>query len=709
MIGQSISHYKILEKLGEGGMGVVYKAQDLKLDRVVAIKFLPSHLSASADDKARFLQEAKATAALNHPNILNVYEIDEREGGMFFVMEYIDGKTLKSHIANLKSGDGISVKQAIDWTIQIAQGLKAAHEKGIFHRDIKTENIMLTMDGNPKIMDFGIAKLKNSTGLTKTGTSLGTLSYMSPEQAQGMSADHRSDIWALGIVFYEMLTGEVPFRSEHEAGLIYLIMNEHAVAPSSHDKRIPHVIDSFMMELLEKDRERRLQSMNEVVLRVREISGEIENTGKTGKTKAIALLPFENISPDKDSDYFSDGLTEELILSLSRLKDIRVVSRTSTMQYKGTRKDIKTIGRELGARYILEGSVRKFQDDLRITVQLVDVETDAQLWAAKYKGKLADVFDIQEQVSEQIVDALMVKLTPVEKVVLAKRSTDNPEAFDLNLRARNFLTRYTKNDINAAIQLFNRAIELDVRYAAAYAGMSESYGSLYFFYERNNLWLDKSIEAGLKALAYDPTLSEAYASLALAYFNQKSIDEAVKAGHKAIELDSNNHIAYWILGRIYHSTDRDRESVGLFKKAISLNPEFYSAYGDLRMVYERLGEMDNWKETLQQSAQMFPRYLSKHPEDARAHMYYGLTLGMAERIGEAKQEAAKALELNPSDPLMLYNATCFYARLGEKQLAVNTLKNAVTAGYENFEWIKRDPDCETLRNEPGYLELMKGK
>lgn len=361
MVGQEVSHYKILEKLGEGGMGVVYKATDLKLDRMVAIKFLPSHLSASADNKARFQQEAKATAALNHPNILNVYEIDEQDGGMFFVMEYVEGKTLKSHILSLKSGDGISVRQAIDWTIQIAQGLKAAHEKGIVHRDIKPENIMLTTDGNPKIMDFGIAKLKSGTGLTRTGTSVGTLSYMSPEQAQGLPADHRCDIWSLGMVFYEMLTGEVPFRSEHEAGLMYLIMNEQAVAPSSHDKRIPHSVDSFIMKMLEKNRDQRFQSMDEVVTVLREVKNEIENTGQAGKTKAIALLPFENISPDKDSDYFSDGLTEELILCLSRLKDIRVVSRTSTMQYKGTKKDIKTIGRELGARYILEGSVRKWK------------------------------------------------------------------------------------------------------------------------------------------------------------------------------------------------------------------------------------------------------------------------------------------------------------------------------------------------------------
>jgi TolB-like protein/Flp pilus assembly protein TadD len=415
------------------------------------------------------------------------------------------------------------------------------------------------------------------------------------------------------------------------------------------------------------------------------------------------------MSNDPENEYFSDGLTEELILNLSRLKDVRVVSRTTSMQYKGTKKDIKTIGKELGARYVLEGSVRKFQDNIRITAQLIDVESDTQLWAEAYKGTLADVFDIQEQVSKQIVDALMVKLTPTEKVVLSKRSTDNAEAFDLNLRARNFLSRLAKNDINAAIQLFQRAIELDVRYAAAYAGLSEAYATLYFFFERHSLVLDKAIEAGLKALTYDPTLSEAYASLALAYFNQESIDEAIKAGHRAIELDPNNHIAYWILGRIFHSTDRDREAVDLFKKAISLDPDFYSAHMDLEMMYERLGEKDKLEEALQKSLQMYPRYLSKHPEDARSHMFYATDLAKAERFEEAKREAAKALELNPSDPLMLYNAACFYARIGEGQLATTALKDAIAAGYTNFAWIKRDPDFESIRSEPGYLELMKGK
>ncbi len=709
MIGHTISHYKILEKLGEGGMGVVYKAHDSTLDRLVAIKFLPAHLSESEENKARFMQEAKSAAALNHPNILNVYEVVEQEGTMCLVMEHLSGQTLKSYLTNLKTGPGIPVPQALGLAAQIAEGLKVAHDRNIVHRDIKPQNVMLTPNGGVKIMDFGLAKLRSAASITKTGTSLGTLSYMSPEQAQGVPADQRSDIWSLGVVLYEMLTGELPFRAEHEAGLAYLIINEDITPPSTLDLKIPHQVDTTVKRMLEKEPSKRYQNMDEVVRQFRGVKNEVEAAATASKTKAIAVLPFDNISPEKESDYFADGLMGELIVNLSRLKDIRVVSRTSSLQYKGTKKDIKTIGRELDARYIIEGNVRKFQDNLRITAQLIDVESDAQLWAETYKGRLADVFDIQEQVSKQIVDALMVKLTPIEQVALTKRSTVNADAFDFYLRARSFLYRLSKNNINIAIQLFQKAIELDTRYAAAYAGLGEAYAYLYQSFERKDVWLDKAIESSLKAQLYDPTLSEAYAALGVAYFNKKMLDEAVIAGKKAIELDPNNHIAYWILGRIHREIDRDADAVPLFKKVIELNSDFYTAYGDLRMTYDRLGQRDKMEETLRAMLVMFPRYLLLYPDDARAHMIHAISLAQAGKVAEAKESAAKSIQLSPGDTVGLYNAACFYCQLQEKRLALTALKDAVIAGWTDYEWIKRDPDLDLLRNEPEYLEVMKGK
>jgi serine/threonine protein kinase/tetratricopeptide (TPR) repeat protein len=709
MVGTTISHYTITEKLGEGGMGVVYKATDLTLDRTVALKFLSAHLSASEESKARFLREAKATAALNHPNILGVYEIDEKDGTIFFAMEYVEGKTLKNHIASLKSASGIPLDTAIGWVKQIAQGLKAAHEKDIIHRDIKPENIMLTPDGHLKIMDFGIAKLKGSSGLTKTGTSMGTLGYMSPEQAQGGSADQRSDIWSLGVMFYELLTGEVPFKAEHEAGLLYLIVNENPPLASAMDKKIPRQVDPVVLRMLEKDPAKRFASMADVIAALDQVRKEIEAASSAPKTKSVAVLPFGNISADKESDYFGDGLTEELIVNLSKLKEIRVAPRAISMQYRGSNKDVKSIGRELGVRYILSGNVRKFQDNLRISVELIDIDTEEQIWAETYKGKLADVFDIQEQVSKQIIDALMVKLSPKEKIVLTKRSTDNPEAFDCYLRGRDFLYRLTKHSVQFAITLFQKAIDLDSRYAVAYAGLGESYATLYNYFDANEMWLDKAIEASLKALMYDASLSEAYAALGLAYFDRKELDEAVSATRKSIELDPNNFIAYWILGRIYHATDRDGEALGMLEKTIALNPNFYSALNDMLMIYDRMGERAKHQESLAKALAFFPGYLSQHPDDARGHMYHAIHLATAGRNEEAKQAGMKALELNPGDSLMMYNAACLYARLGDARLAARTLKDAVAAGQEDFEWIKRDSDLDSIRDEPDYIELMKDK
>ena len=706
MIGSTISHYNIIEKLGSGGMGVVYKAQDLKLNRFVALKFLPPYISIDEEEKKRFILEARAASSLEHNNICTVYEIGESQEGLIFIaLAYYDGETLKKKIQK----GPFKVADALDVTIQIAEGLAKAHGQGIIHRDIKPQNIMVTNNNVIKILDFGLAKLSGQSGLTTAGTTLGTIAYMSPEQAAGDKVDQRTDVWSLGVVLYEMLTGEVPFKAEHERAIIYMIMNEGVLSPSSLDRKIPHQVDSLFAKLLEKDQNKRHQNMEELIKELKTIREEIETSTTASKIKAIAVLPFENISPDKENDYFSDGLTEELIINLSRLKNMRIISRTTSMQFKGTKKDIKTIGREIGARYVIEGSVRKAGDNLRIAAQLIDVENDSQLWAESFKGKLEDIFDIQEKVSKDIVDALMLKLSPTEKVGLTKKATLNAEAFDYHLRARDALYRLTKSNVHLAIQLFSKAIELDPRYAVAHAGLGEAYATLYQFFESNDAYLDKAIESSLKALMYDPTLSEAYTALGLAYFDKKQLDEGITSTLKAIELDKENFIAYWILGRIYYTTDRDEEAIQQFKTTIQLNPNFYNAYNDMLMTYERRNDTENAKKILDQVLKIIPEYLIKFPDDSRAHMYHAIHLAQINRVEEAIAEGKKALELNPGDSLMMYNAACLYARLGDKHLAAVTLKDAVEAGQEDFEWIKRDADFESIRNEPEYIELMRGK
>ena len=703
MVGKTILHYKILEKLGEGGMGVVYKAEDTKLKREVAIKFLPHHISANKEEKQRFEIEAQAAAQLNHPNIATIYAIEESGEEVFIAMEFINGVELKDKISKTKP----TIDESISIIEQVAKGLGAAHQKGITHRDIKSSNIMVTPGGQIKIMDFGLAKVRGVSNITKFGTTLGTTAYMSPEQARGEHVDQRTDIWSLGVIFYELLTGKFPFRGEFDQAIIYSILNEEPEAIATVDKNLPAKLDSIIGKMLNKDLNNRYQNTDELIKDLKDAHNQ--KTESTDVVKTIAVLPFDNIGSDQETDYFAEGLAEELIINLSKLKEVRTVSRTNSMRYKGSEKDIRTIGRELGARYIMEGSVRKFRDDLRISIQLIDVSGGLQLWGETYKGKIADVFDIQEKVSKEIVEALRLKLSPSEKIVLEKRATSNTEAYDLYLRGRNFLYKVSKNNIIFAISLFQKAIKIDERFAVGYAGLSEAYAMQYYFFDKTDQLLDNAIDAGLRALMYDPTLSEAYAALALAYYNKKSRTEAFTAGQKAIELDPNNYYAYWVLGRIYHSTDRDKDAIELYKKVIKINPDFYAAYSDLCVSYEKLGDENGQKQALELLMEVYPRYLSDHPDDARAHIVYAIDLVKIGRIEEAKNECKRAIELSPDDSLMSYNVACLYSRLGEKKQGLVYLQKSIKQGYTNFEWLKRDPDLNNIQNEPEFIELMKDK
>jgi serine/threonine protein kinase/Tfp pilus assembly protein PilF len=703
MIGKTILHYKILEKLGEGGMGVVYKAEDSKLKREVAIKFLPHHISANKEERQRFEIEAQAAAALNHPNIATIHAIEEYDNQFFIVMEYLEGSELKEKISKGK----LSLDESLDIIEQIAKGLQAAHQKGIIHRDIKSSNIMITQTGTVKVMDFGLAKVRGTSQITKFGTTLGTTAYMSPEQSRGEHVDHRTDIWSLGVIMYEMLAGRMPFKGDFEQAVIYSILNEDPESIVSIKDGIPIKLEQIVRKSLIKDPDNRYQSMDEIIKDLKEIKNKKEIAAES--EKAIAVLPFENISPDKETDYFADGLAEELIINLSKIKEVKVIARANTFQYKETKKDLKTIGRELGVQYLMVGSVRKFKDDLRISVQLIEAVKSTQIWGETYKGKLADIFDIQEKVSKEIVEALMVKLSPAEKVNLTKRPTLNAEAFDCYLKGRNLLSSRTKSNLDFAILLFEKAVELDPRFASAYAALGEAYGTMYRDFDRIESWLDKALDVSLKALMYDSSLSEAYASLGLAYFGKNELDDALSATKKAIELDPANDNAYWILSRIYHTADRDKEATEALEKAISINHEFLIAYSDLQMYYERLGEKEKYQHTLEAVVRVSPGYLIKHPEDTYRRMSYAVTLAILGDADKAKIEGEKAIELSPNDPIMMYYGACLYSRLNEKDRAVELLADAVNHGYVNFEWIRRDPDFENIRNETGYIELMKGK
>lgn len=424
---------------------------------------------------------------------------------------------------------------------------------------------------------------------------------------------------------------------------------------------------------------------------------------------ALAVLPFDNISTDQETDYFSDGLTEELIARLSLVSEIELISRWASMQYKGRKQDIHAIGTELGARYIVGGSVRRFQDSVRITVQLVDVGTNRQLWGNTYKGKLDDIFDIQEQVAQQIVEALKLKLSFSEKVSLTKRQTVNAQAYDLYLRGQAYLYRLTKRGTEYAIQLFEKAIELDPRYAAAYAGCSCAYGQMFGWFAREDQYRDKAQELSFKALMYDNTLPEAYTAMGLSYFIWGKFDEASASVGKAIELDPDDFIAHWTLGRIQFSTGRSEQAVISFRHVIEIRPTFITAHSDLCQTLEGLGRTDESIVAAQRLVDMMPNYLLQNPDDSRARIVYAHMLFSIGKAEVAVVEAQAAIESAPGDSVMMYNAACLYAKLGETRRAVDTLRQGIDAGVTNFQWMKHDPDLNSLRADPEFIELTVGK
>jgi adenylate cyclase len=424
---------------------------------------------------------------------------------------------------------------------------------------------------------------------------------------------------------------------------------------------------------------------------------------------ALAVLPFDNISPDPETDYFSDGLTEELIARLSMLRDIELVSRSATRQFKNARHDVSAIGRELGARYVVGGTVRRFQDSVRITTQLEDVGTNRQLWGNTYKGKLDDIFDIQEQVAQQIVEALKLKLTFSEKVSLTKRQTLNAQAYDLYLRGQDYLYRLTKRSVERAIQLFEKAIELDPRFAAAHAGCSGAYGQMYWMFTRDEKYREKARELSFKALMYDNNLAEAYTAMGVSYFIWGKFEEAGASARKAIELDPDDFIAYWTLGRIHFANGEFELAYDAYQRVIKLKPEFVNAYSDLRMTCQRLGREQDAALARGEMLARMPTYLLQNPDDARQRMVYATALAEIGRNDDALRECAQAQELTANDPLMLYNVTCVYSRLGEPRRAVEVLRQAIAAGYENFSWLRNDPDLDALRDDPDFKALIAGR
>ncbi|MCK5455532.1 MAG: protein kinase [Melioribacteraceae bacterium] len=616
MIGQTISHYKILEKLGGGGMGVVYKAQDLKLDRQVALKFLPPTFSFDEEAKQRFIHEAKASSSLEHNNICTIHEIGETEDGQLFItMACYEGETLKKKI---ESGP-INIEETIDITNQIAEGLDVAHKKGIVHRDIKPANIFITNDGLVKILDFGLAKSASRNTMTQLGSTVGTVAYMSPEQTNGEEVDHRTDIWSLGVVMYEMLTSQLPFKGEYEQAIVYSILNEEPVPPREIRKDIPKVIEKIITKTLAKKPAERYQSFDVLLVDLRTLqkgSKTVQNNSALNETNkwtilkfvgivlsiifivavilyffpsgnknidSIAVLPLENISGDPKYEYFADGMTDALIGELGKISALKVTSRTSIMQYKGVHKSVIDIGNELDADVIVEGTVLNIGDQVRINTRLIDAREDKNLWNGQYESELKNILTLQSNISQKIASEIKVTITPEEKISLAQTEEVNSEAYQLYLNGRYYWNKRSPESLYKGISYFNKAIKIDSNYALAYTGLADSYHllSTYGLLKPKDAFT-KSKKAVIKALELDDKLSDAHNSMAaINYFYDWNWKEAEAEFIKAIELNPNNYLAHRWYALFLTTHNRRSEALKELNYAIAINPFYPLGYIDL--------------------------------------------------------------------------------------------------------------------------------
>ncbi len=774
MIGQTISHYKILEKLGEGGMGVVYKAEDTRLKRTVALKFLPPEFTRDKDAKERFFIEAQAAAGLNHSNIVTVHEIDEFENQIYITTEYIEGQNIKEKI---DSGP-LKIDDALKVAIQAAEGLQAAHEKGIVHRDIKSANIMITEKGQVKIMDFGLAKLKGKSKLTKTGTTVGTVSYMSPEQSMGKKVDHRTDIWSLGVVLYEMLTGELPFKGDYEQAIIYSILNEEINLSAD----LPQEISKICKKALAKNPDERYENVEQILNDLNDIKNECgyqpvysksllkRNKDKmksilaisavmvgilliaaifyfdffkasdgvvSSQRKMLVVLPFENFRNEPEQEYFADGMTEELITILGNAnpKRLGVIARTSAMHYKTRDVTIENIGQELGVGYVLEGSVRRQGEQVRIAAKLIQVEDQTLLWSKNFDSTMDDIFMLQRNVAIQIAEALSIELLQGSHLTNRTHKPD-PQAYEEYLTGRFFAHKGTEEDWRKAINFYEDAVRIDSEFALAYAALSHAY-SIWSTWNtiHPKIAYNKSKIAADKAFQLNPNLADAHSALAIiAMFFEWNWQKAEEQFRLALELNPNDGDTYHYYGHYLSFIDRDEESIEAYnnalrfdplspylrhcmgnayikkgefrlaessiKKALELQPEtpfFYYTLGFLRERQDRLEEaILAWQNAVQYSNRL-PQYLGV--------LGYGYgKSGQTEKAHKILEE----LELKSRDGYVAaMDISKVYAGLGDTDRAFAFLEETYTNREPWIFGLKVDAGFDTIRNDPRFHYLLR--
>jgi serine/threonine protein kinase/Tfp pilus assembly protein PilF len=728
---KNIGRYEICSQLGAGGMGEVYLANDTKLDRKVALKILPANVVESdsgtqSDRVRRFVQEAKAVSALNHPNILTIYEVDEIDSEHFIATEYVDGETLRDRIRFTP----LTPSDAIDVGIQVASALSATHAVGIIHRDIKPDNIMLRRDGIVKVLDFGLAKLSrerpqntqtNSLAPTQNmintavGVVMGTAHYMSPEQARGFEVDPRTDIWSLACVLYEMVAGHPPFGGSTALDIMSGIVQSEPAPLLDYLPDGPRELDRIVLRALRKDREERYQTVKDLLTDLKDLKRQLAfSTRSSGAVvadqvpeKSIAVLYFENMNSESESDYFCAGMTEDIITDLSKIKELKVVSRTDVLPFRAKEVNTRQVGEALRVNYVLEGSVRKAGNRIRITAQLLSVRDGYHLWAERFDRMVQDIFDLQNEVSQKIVDALKISLTDSERQALTQKPTDDLRAYDFYMRGRELLYLKGRRNTEGAIRMFEDAAAIDPGFASSYAGLAEAYSSMYEWYDGNSAWLSKAIEMNQKALALESSSLDAKFGIAMVYFHHGRFAESKRSLDAILKENSEFFPAYLRLGMIAERSGDLEGARRYYRRAAELKPYDEDPWRFLVGVQRKLGNVQSAEDAALKVIEITSRKLEASQDDiivmsrlAEAYARFGSR-------EEANATLRRVLELEPNDGLAVYNCACAYALLGEKPSSLILLRRAFDNGFRTVtHWARTDSAFDAMRGDTEFQQLI---